>query len=146
MTRFLTAAGLLVLLGTTGARAATIEIHMKNNGKDGVMVFEPGFVKAQPGDTVVFIPTDRAHNSTSLIIPAGAKPWVGKMDQKFSVKLEHEGVYVYKCDPHIPMGMFGVIQVGKAANLPEAKTKTEELAKSFVMNKDRVAKYLGQVK
>lgn len=142
----LIACGLAVFLAVTGAQAATIEIKMKNNGKDGVMAFEPGFVNAQVGDTVVFIPTDRTHNSTSLIVPAGAQAWKGKMDEKISIKLEKEGVYVYKCDPHIPMGMFGVIQVGKAVNLAEAKAKVEELAKSFAMNKDRVAKYMGNIK
>lgn len=136
----------LFLLSSIAAQAATIEIKMKNNGKDGVMAFEPGFVVAQPGDTVVFVPTDRTHNSTSLVVPEGAKTWKSKMDEKLSVKLEKEGVYVYKCDPHIPMGMVGVIQVGKATNLAVAKQKADELAKSFAMNKDRLTKYMGQVK
>ncbi|MBX3039069.1 MAG: pseudoazurin, partial [Bdellovibrionaceae bacterium] len=114
--------------------------------KDGVMAFEPGFVNAQPGDTVVFIPTDRAHNSTSHLVPDGAKPWKGKMDEKLTVKLDKEGVYIFKCDPHLPMGMVGVIQVGKAVNLAAAKEKADALSKTFAMNKDRLSKYIGQVK
>ncbi len=136
----------LLILGACGVQAATIEITMKNNGKDGVMIFEPGFVVAQPGDTVVFIPTDRTHNSAAFVVPDGAKPWKGKMDEKLSVKLEKEGVYIYKCDPHLPMGMVGVIQVGSGHNLAVAKEKAEGLSKGFAMNKDRLAKYLGQVK
>lgn len=135
-----------VLLGSFGSRAATIEIKMKNNGQDGVMTFEPGFVNAQVGDTVVFVPTDRAHNSTSLLVPDGAKTWKGKMDEKLSVKLEKEGVYLFKCDPHLPMGMAGVIQVGKSVNLAAAKEKAAELTKTFAMNKDRLTKYMGQIK
>ena len=131
---------------TLAVPAATIEIRMKNSGQDGVMTFEPGFVQAQVGDTVTFIPTDRAHNSSSVLVPAGAKEWKGKMDQKLSVKLEAEGVYLYKCDPHLPMGMVGLIQVGQAKNRAEAKEKADVLAKGFAMNKERLVKYLGQIK
>lgn len=136
----------LLLLGALGSNAATIEIKMKNNGADGVMTFEPGFIKAQPGDTIVFVPTDRAHNSTAILVPAGAKEWKGKMDEKLSVKLEKEGIYMFKCDPHVPMGMVGVIQVGKPGNLAAAKEKADALSKTFAMNKDRLTKYLGLVR
>jgi plastocyanin len=37
------AAAILVLTG--GARAAEVEIKLLNKGADGVMVFEPAFVK-----------------------------------------------------------------------------------------------------
>lgn len=138
--------GILILFGALFVHAATIEIKMKNNGQDGVMSFEPGFVKAQLGDTVVFTPTDRAHNSASFLVPPGAKEWKGKMDQKLTVTLEKEGIYIFKCDPHLPMGMVGVIQVGQATNLASAREKAEGLSKTFAMNKDRLTKYLGQVK
>lgn len=136
----------LLLLASSLVQAKNIEIHMKNNGKDGLMVFEPGFSIAQPGDTVTFIPTDRTHNSASFLVPTGAKPWLGKMDEKLVVKLEKEGLYLFKCDPHLPMGMAGMIQVGTATNKDAAKTKIEEVSKSFAMNKDRLVKYLGQAK
>ena len=42
------------------ATAADYEVHMKNKGEDGVMVFEPALTKLQPGDTVTFVPTDKA--------------------------------------------------------------------------------------
>lgn len=47
----ITATLLLVALGTT--RAADHVVKMLNVGKDGSMVFEPAFVKAAVGDTVV---------------------------------------------------------------------------------------------
>ncbi|MGO6834345.1 pseudoazurin, partial [Rhizobium ruizarguesonis] len=39
--------------------AADHQIQLLNKGADGVMVFEPGFVKIAPGDTVTFVPTDK---------------------------------------------------------------------------------------
>ena len=133
-------------LGALGVSAAEVEIKMKNNGKDGMMVFEPGFVKIQPGDTIVFVPTDKTHNSASYVLPEGAKPWKGKTDETFKVTLDKEGVYIHKCDPHIPMAMAGVIQVGNPVNLTQAKAKATELSKMFMMHKDRLSKYLEQVK
>ena len=134
---------LLIALAST-AEAKTIEIKMLNAGKDGSMVFEPSFVKADVGDSVKFVPTDRSHNSSSVVIPAGAKSWAGKADQAVSVKLTKPGVYVYKCDPHSVMGMVGVIQAGKPVNLAEARAEGDKLAATFAMNKDRLKKYLDQ--
>lgn len=128
------------------AFAAEHQVKMLNNGKDGIMVFEPGFIKAAKGDTVKFIKTDAAHNSTSFFAPKGAKGWKGQMDEEIVVKLDEEGVYMYQCDPHKSMAMVGVIQVGKATNLDEAKKETATYSKSLAMNKDRLTKYLDQVK
>jgi pseudoazurin len=110
------------------------------------MTFEPGFVKADPGDTIKFIPTDASHSSTSAFVPPGAKSWQGKMSKEVSVTLKKEGVYLYKCEPHLSMAMVGVVQVGKAANLAEAKAEAGKIAASFMMNKDRLEKFMAQVK
>lgn len=128
------------------ALAKSIEIKMKNNGTDGIMVFDPGFVSANPGDTLIFVPADTSHNSISVVTPTGAKPWAGKPDQKVTVKLDKEGVYIFKCEPHVTMAMVGVVQVGKPTNLAMAKAEAEKLAATFVMSKDRLSKYLAQVK
>jgi pseudoazurin len=126
--------------------AAEHQVKMLNNGKDGSMVFEPSFLKIEKGDTVKFVKGDASHNSASVIVPANAKRWKGKMDEEITVQPDQEGVYVYVCDPHKMMAMAGVIQVGKAANLEEAKKEAESLSKTFVMNKDRLSKALAQVK
>lgn len=111
------------------------------------MTFEPTFVKAAVGDTVVFTPTDKAaHNSASLLLPAGAKPWKGAADTEVKVKLEKEGVYLYACEPHKVMGMVGVIQAGKPVNLADAKAAAAKEQASFVVGKDRFDKALAQVK
>ncbi|RJG05689.1 pseudoazurin [Noviherbaspirillum cavernae] len=129
-----------------GAFAAEHQVKMLNSGKEGTMVFEPSFLKVAKGDTVKFVKVDASHNSASAIVPAGAKPWKGKMDEEIAVQLDQEGVYVYVCDPHKMMGMAGVIQVGKPTNLDDAKKESEKLSKTFVMNKDRLTKALEQVK
>ncbi len=59
--------------------------------------------------------------------------------------LSKEGVYLYQCDPHMPLGMVGVIQVGAAGNLDAAKEKAETLSAGMAMNKGRFADYLGKV-
>lgn len=130
----------------TQALAAEHVVKMLNTGADGVMVFEPGYLKVAPGDTVLFEATDPAHNSVSQYVPAGAKPWSGAMSQAVKVTFDKEGVYLYKCEPHLPLGMVGVIQVGKAGNLAEAKKAAEEFKSSIAVNKERLDKYLGQVK
>ena len=129
-----------------GAFAAEHEIKMLTSGKDGTMVFEPAFLKVAKGDKVKFIKGDMSHNSTALLVPAGAAAWKGKMDEEVSVTLDREGVYIYACDPHKVMAMAGVIQVGKATNLSDARKEADKISGSFVMNKDRLAKLIEQVK
>ena len=117
----LAAAAVLVLAG--GARAAEVEVKMLNKGADGVMVFEPAFVKVAHGDTVKFVSTDKGHNAESIkgMLPEGAAPFVGKNNEDIAVKFEQEGVYGIKCLPHYGMGMVAMIVVGSPGNLDQAK-------------------------
>lgn len=144
---FLLAAAMAAFAAMSGgALAAEHKVTMLTQGKDGSMVFEPAFVQAAQGDTVRFISTDPSHNSSSVVVPDGATAWKGKMGEELTVTLDREGVYVYQCDPHKVMAMTGVIQVGKAGNLDNAKKEADKLSKSFVMNKDRLAKLMDHVK
>jgi pseudoazurin len=115
------AAAVLVLAG--GARAAEVEVKLLNKGADGVMVFEPAFVKIAPGDTVKFVSTDKGHNAESIkgMLPEGAAPFVGKNNEDIAVKFEQEGVYGIKCLPHYGMGMVAMIVVGNPGNIDQAK-------------------------
>ena len=117
----LAAAAVLVLAGS--ARAAEVEVKLLNKGADGVMVFEPAFVKVAPGDTVKFVSTDKGHNAESIkgMLPEGAAPFVGKNNEDIAVKFEQEGVYGIKCLPHYGMGMVAMIVVGKPGNVDQAK-------------------------
>lgn len=121
---------------------------MVNSDASGqVMVFDPPFIKANIGDTVTFLPTDMLHNSQSVpgLIPSSASSWNGAMNEKITIELNTEGVYVYQCTPHIALGMIGVIQVGEATNLDNIKNSSSALESMIVMNKERVQEYISQV-
>src|SRR5215207_9188981 len=82
------------------------QVKMLNKGADGsLMVFEPAFLKVAPGDTVKFVATQKGHNAESIagMAPAGAPTFKGKINEEISVKFSKEGVYGYKCLPHVGM-------------------------------------------
>ena len=141
------ATAFLMLLLSAPTFAAEHVVKMLNAGSDGPMVFEPGFLSVNVGDTVRFEATDMAHNSASAkgLIPAGAKPWMGKMSKDISVTFDTEGVYVYECTPHKMMAMVGVIKVGAGNNINDIKKNSQNYKRAFVMNKDRLDKYLSQL-
>ena len=105
--------------------AKDITVHMKNSGAEGAMVFEPSFVKAAPGDTIHFIPSDVSHNAETLptLLPAGATPMKGAMNKEVAMTVSKPGLYGIKCMPHYTMGMVALVQVGKpsAADIATAK-------------------------
>ena len=116
-------AGSVALAGA--ASAEDYEVKMLNKGSDGeVMVFEPAFLKIEPGDTVTFLATDPSHNSESIaeMVPEDGEEWKGDINEEISITLNEPGVYGYKCLPHYAIGMVGLIQVGdELPNLEEAK-------------------------
>ena len=119
-------------------------VEMLNAGDGGTMIFEPAVIKISKGDTIHFKATDLSHNSASIegMIPEGAAPWAGSMNQDISVTFDTEGVYVYQCDPHVIMAMVGVVQVGEAVNISAVKEAAEKFGTRFVMNNDRLSEYL----
>ena len=134
---------------TSFVAAENFDVKMVNADASGqVMVFDPPFIKANVGDTVTFLPTDMLHNSQSVpgMIPSSASSWNGAMNEKITIELNTEGVYVYQCTPHIALGMIGVIQVGEATNIDDIKNSASSLESMIVMNKERVQQYLSQVK
>ena len=114
----------IALLSVVGvANAEEHVVQMLNKGEKGSMVFQPDFVKAAPGDTVKFVPTDKTHNAEIIPgrIPDGAEPFKGKPSEEITVTLTKEGVYGVRCAPHYGMGMVALIVVGKPVNLEAAK-------------------------
>ncbi|MBN9449952.1 MAG: pseudoazurin, partial [Bosea sp.] len=99
-------AGALMTLAAAGANAAEVEVKMLNKGAAGAMVFEPALIKIAPGDTVKFLPTDKSHNAESIpeMMPAGAAPFIGKLNEQFDITFKEPGVYGIKCKPHYGMG------------------------------------------
>jgi pseudoazurin len=137
-TMLIPAAGLLVR--ARRVLAAEHEVQMLNEGPDGQRNwFEPAVVYAQPGDTIRFVPVDKGHNSTAVVVPDGAEAWTGKLSKETSVTLEVPGLYSYKCTPHFGLGMVGLVAVGdptvnleavKSARYPgKARTVMAELIK-----------------
>jgi len=73
-------AALVLAAASSLAVAAEHEIKIKNtNGKGKFMVFEPDFLKVEPGDTVKFVLVDKNHNAEAIteIWPEGVEPFKG---------------------------------------------------------------------
>ena len=138
-----------LILVTSFISAENYEVKMVNADASGqVMIFDPPFLKANVGDTVTFLPTDMLHNSQSVpgLVPFSAKAWNGAMNEKITIKLNTEGVYVYQCTPHIALGMIGIIQVGNPINIDDIQNSISSLESMIVMNKERIREYLEKVK
>ncbi len=91
--------------------------------KAAVTQFRPLVVFAQPGDTIVW-QNMNGHDTRSMngMVPEGAEGWQSKLGEIFSVTLDKEGAYLYKCTPHASLGMMGAIIVGNSDNLETIKT------------------------
>ncbi|CAN7585465.1 pseudoazurin [Rhizobium sp. LjRoot258] len=120
----LIAATAALIVSAAPLMAADHQVQMLNKGAEGAMVFEPGFIKVAPGDTVTFVPTDKSHNVETFkgLIPEGAADFKSKPSEQYQAKFDVPGAYVVKCTPHAGMGMVALIQVGdKPANLDAIK-------------------------
>ncbi len=81
--------------------------------KAAVTQFRPLVTHAKPGDTITW-QNMAGHDTTSMngMIPEGAEAWHSKMGEVFSITLDKEGTYLFKCTPHASLGMMGAIIVG----------------------------------
>ena len=137
--------GLILATSFSSLSAAEHEVKMLNSGTEGMMVFEPSVVKAEVGDTIKFIPTDAGHSVASYYTPEGGTAWKGETGKEVTVTLDKKGTYIYKCDPHAVMAMVGAVKVGEEKTSDAAKTAAKELSTTFVMNKDRLEKYMEEL-
>ena len=100
--------------------------------------WNPQTTFAKPGDTIKFMNmTGHDTQSYDNMIPDGAKPWKAELGQTgFSVTVDKEGAYIFRCNPHVSMGMVGAIVVGDKVppNLPkiEAEVQNVKLAQNMV--------------
>ena len=127
MRNAITLAAVIALMTFAGAAAAAeVEVKMLDKGADGVMVFEPALVKIEPGDSVKFIASSKGHNAETIkgMLPDGATPFVGKINQEIAVTFDKPGVYGVKCLPHYGMGMVALVVVGAPVNKDEAMAVT----------------------
>lgn len=119
----------LSLAATTSASAREILVQMKNQGAEGTMVFEPSFIKAAPGDTIRFHPTDPSHNAETIptLLPAGATAMKGGMNKEVVLTVSTPGLYGIKCMPHYSMGMVALVQVGRVTPAAVAAARAVRL-------------------
>lgn len=117
----LTSAAVVAAL-CTFASAETFEVKMLNKGEGGRMVFEPISLRIAAGDTVKFIATDRGHNAESIdgMMPKGAEPFKGKINEEIEVTFTEAGFYGVQCKPHFAMGMVMVVAVGDEPTAPDS--------------------------
>lgn len=137
----ITAAVLALTAGT--AHAAEHEVTMLNKGEAGTMVFVPAYIRAEPGDTIRFVPTDKSHNVEAIkgMLPPGVEPFKSKVNEEYVLTVPEAGLYGVKCTPHFTMGMVALIQVGAdPANRAEA-----EAVKLPGKAKERMAAAFAQV-
>lgn len=132
----MTRTAILSLLAFAGAAVASAPAHAKdwqvkmlNRGAAGNFVFEPAYVAVKLGDTVTFVPVDKGHNAQSIdgMLPAGAAPFKGQLSQQISVKFIKSGLYGYECQPHVALGMVGLVQVGRPLNKAEVAAAAAHL-------------------
>lgn len=79
--------------------------------------WQPLVTYAKPGDTIKFVQM-AGHDTETIegMFPEGATPWKSQMGQEgFSAKLDKEGAYIFKCNPHMTTGMVGAVVVGDGA-------------------------------
>ena len=123
MRKMLVMAALVGSVLAVPATAAEFSVLMLNKGEKGGMVYQPDYIKAAPGDTIRFVPTDKGHNVESIkgMLPEGVADFKSKMNEEYVLTVEKEGVYGVKCTPHYGMGMVALIEVGNATNMEAAK-------------------------
>ncbi len=108
--------------------------------------WEPMVTYAKPGDTIKFEQMV-GHDTVSIdgMIPEGAKQWESKMGEEgFSIKVDKEGAYLYKCIPHMTTGMVATIVVGDGA--PANLGALEKSLDSVPLGKNMVARAIKKMK
>lgn len=93
-----------------------IEVEMTMSGGGA---FEPGEITAQRGDVLRFINVEDVHNvswpasqnPSGVELPANS-PFMTSPGETHDVAVTMPpGTYVFQCDPHVPMGMVGTLEV-----------------------------------
>lgn len=105
----------LFLGSSVAAFAETIEVEMLNQNDAGDrMVFSQELIRAEVGDLIRFVPTDRSHNAQSVkdALPEGQEAFKGKANNEVEYLVTETGLTAVVCLPHQSMGMVALIVVG----------------------------------
>jgi pseudoazurin len=100
----------------------------------------------KPGDSIKFVQM-AGHDTETIegMFPEGATPWKSTMGQEgFSVTLDKEGAYIYKCNPHMTTGMVGAVVVGDGA--PQNLAALETALPNVKLGKNMVARTIKKMK
>ncbi|MFY9206399.1 MAG: plastocyanin/azurin family copper-binding protein, partial [Yoonia sp.] len=95
--------------------AETIEVEMLNENDAGDrMVFGQELIRAEVGDVIRFVPTDRSYNAQSVkdALPEGQEAFKGKTNNEVEYLVTETGLTAVVCLPHQSMGMVALIVVG----------------------------------
>lgn len=142
MMRTLRVAAALTLGLGMGANALADEHVVK-----GVITnWVPLVTFAKPGDTIKFMQM-AGHDTETVegMLPAGAKPWKSKMGEEgFSITVDKEGAYIFKCNPHMTTGMVGAIVVGDKS--PANMGDLEGALNNVKLGKNMVARTIKKTK
>ena len=147
MNKILVFASFLALIASPVTHGAEYTVDAVTTDASGeMMLFNPGYLKVEVGDTVIFKPSDASHNAESFVSPSAESAFITAMGEAARITFSQEGIYLYKCTPHFVLGMVGVIQVGKAVNRDDAIARWKPMEPAVSMNQDRMASYLEQIK
>lgn len=121
------AAVALSLLAAHAASAAEVVVEMLNRDKVASLnnVYKPALVKINKGDTVKWVATNAGHNVAFVQggVPAGVALFSSPFTKEIKFKFDKPGLYLYKCTPHLGLGMVGIVMVGNdKSNLAAVKT------------------------
>ncbi|WP_249033546.1 plastocyanin/azurin family copper-binding protein [Marivita geojedonensis] len=97
------------------AVADIIEVEMLNRNDAGErMVFSQELIRAEVGDTIRFIPTDKSHNAQSVrdALPEGQEAFRGRLNEAVEYVVTEAGLTAVVCLPHQSMGMVALVVVG----------------------------------
>lgn len=120
------------VVGIAMAASAAVAMAEERVVEGVVTQWRPLVTFAQPGDTLRFKGMT-GHDTETIpgMLPDGAEGWKSQMGAEgFSVPLEQEGIYIFKCNPHITTGMVGVVIVGDArppANLEQVQANLKDV-------------------
>jgi pseudoazurin len=121
------AAVALSLFAAQAASAAEVVVEMLNRDKVANLnnVYKPALVKINKGDTVKWVATNAGHNVAFVQggVPAGVALFSSPFTKEIKFKFDKPGLYLYKCTPHLGLGMVGIVMVGNdKSNLAAVKT------------------------
>lgn len=105
----------LLFGSSVAAFAETVEVEMLNENDAGDrMVFDQELIRAEVGDVIRFVPTDRSHNAQSVkdALPEGQEAFKGKTNNEVEYLVTETGLTAVVCLPHQSMGMVALIVVG----------------------------------